>query len=65
MKKIFAVVFVMIAIVGCTKQGNTQATVSDGNGQGDVALVILNDGTKCAVIVGYSKGGIDCNWNGK
>jgi hypothetical protein len=66
-----------IAIVGCvlvTACGpsyvNTQ-TASDGSiyinnraGGGSITEVRLKDGTKCAVLIGYSKGGISCNWQG-
>lgn len=27
-----------------------------------VRMVTLEDGTKCAVLIGYRKGGIDCDW---
>lgn len=59
MKKIIALVCVLV-LAGCTN--NTEQIVSDGGGSGGVKLIVLSDGTKCAVIVGYAKGGIDCNW---
>lgn len=30
-----------------------------------VELIVLEDGTKCAVYSGYSKGGLSCNWSVK
>lgn len=48
--------------VACSKQGDTQATISDGNGVGDVVLVHLKDGTRCAALIGTYKGAIHCDW---
>jgi hypothetical protein len=36
--------------------------VSGADGKGEVKLVVLEDGTKCAVLIGYNKGAITCNW---
>jgi hypothetical protein len=40
----------------------TQAKVSNAWGNADVKLITLNDGTKCAVLIGYGIGSINCNW---
>ena len=58
----------MIALVGvlissCAKsEGEKQAFVYDGFGSGEVHLITLEDGTRCAVLIGFSKGAIDCSW---
>ena len=36
--------------------------VSGKDGSGEVKYVVLADGTKCAVLIGYQKGAISCNW---
>lgn len=60
--KFMIVMLVALVVTGCSKVGDIQATVSDGIGTGDVTLVMLRDGTKCAVLIGYSKGAISCDW---
>ena len=35
---------------------------SSGAGDVTVQLVEMSDGTTCAVLIGYKKSGIDCNW---
>lgn len=36
--------------------------ISDGRNDGTVQEIVLKDGTKCAVMVGYNKGAISCDW---
>lgn len=62
MKMLIVALATAAALAGCGKSGNTQAHVSDGYGEGEVKLVMLQDGTRCAVLIGYSKGGIHCDW---
>lgn len=37
-------------------------SVGGSGGEAEVKVVTLDDGTKCAILVGYSKGAISCNW---
>lgn len=53
---------IMLLSAACGKQGDTQATISDGADKGDVVLVTLKDGTRCAVLIGLKKGAISCDW---
>jgi hypothetical protein len=48
--------------IGAAKHGQE---IGDGNGQATVALTYLEDGTRCAVLIGYSKGAISCDWQKK
>ena len=52
----------VLALSGCYNSGDTQAEVFDGMGAGEVKLIRLTDGTKCAVLIGYQKGAISCDW---
>lgn len=36
--------------------------VSSAQGSAEVKIITLEDNTKCAILVGYNKGAIDCNW---
>lgn len=60
--KLYLITLISFFAVACAKQGDIQAIVSDGNGSGDVALVHLKDGTRCAVLIGAYKGSIHCDW---
>lgn len=61
--KLYLISLVSLLSVACVnKQGDTQASVSDGYGSGDVVLVHLKDGTRCAALIGYYKGAIHCDW---
>ena len=64
MKTTLITILVLLVTAGCSK-GQTQAEVSNGFGSADVKLVELKDGTKCAVMIGARKGGIDCDWSSK
>ncbi len=58
-----AMAVVVLILAGC---GNSPGQdVTDGMGSGRVTMVRLDDGTRCAVLVGYSKGAIDCDWQPK
>jgi hypothetical protein len=57
-------------LFGCDVGKTEQQRQDDGStylkgasASGSVQLVELSDGTKCAVLIGSSKGGIDCEWN--
>lgn len=72
--KIFALLllfFGLYLLCGCssgvehtqTDTGHHGTTVSNGYGHGTIFLVVLEDGTKCAALVGEYKGAIDCKWD--
>ena len=50
MKKLIFVVTALLA--GCTSRGAID----------DLKLITLNDGTKCAVLLGPNAGSISCDW---
>lgn len=60
MKK-FSLILVpfLVLLSSCTNSDNVSTAASFAGG-GLVKIVILDDGTKCAVTM--PKGGIDCNW---
>jgi len=55
---------IAVAIIsGCAVSSpGTEIQVSEGLGSADVKLVKLSDGTKCAILVGYNKSSIACDW---
>ena len=60
-----------LLVAGCTggpaevaQEPNGTVSVKNNEGFGSVTLVKLEDGTKCAVLIGYNKGGIHCDWKG-
>lgn len=59
---IIPVVIFILAVVPSKTAGKDALPVSDSFGSGDVQLVTLSDGTKCAVLIGMYKGAISCNW---
>jgi len=54
--------YILILLAAFAASGCEMGDVSDGMGSGDIKMYTLPDGTKCAVLIGYSKGAIDCNW---
>lgn len=59
----YAMLFVLL-LAGCGSKpdGVKSHYVSDGNCSGEVKLIVLQDGTKCAVLIGYYKAALHCNW---
>lgn len=51
----YIVIMTALFLAGC---GN----VSGVGGSADVIEYYLDDGTRCAILVGAYKGSIDCNW---
>ena len=48
-----------------TRTGSDGSTlISNREGAGSITEVRLEDGTRCAVLIGYNKGGISCDWQG-
>ena len=58
------IVLISFVVVAFTLPSDTikGKDVSGADGRGEVKLVVLDDGTKCAVLIGYAKGAITCNW---
>jgi hypothetical protein len=52
----------LVLLVGCSNEGYTptQRNVQGGN----IELVTLEDGTRCAVFDGFKAGGLSCDWEG-
>lgn len=59
--KSLAVVVLLLVLSGCNTSPGAQ-DVSSSSGRGEVKIVKLEDGTTCAVLIGYRKGAISCNW---
>ena len=56
-----------LLLAGCSYAPAETATginVTAGGGSGEVQEITLKDGTRCAVVMGYEKGAISCNWRG-
>jgi hypothetical protein len=61
-----------LLVAGCYSNGPSKAKVENNGsvsiesmgGSGTVDLVTMRDGTKCAVLIGYYKGAIHCDWRG-
>lgn len=53
----------LIFAVGCAPSAGTNLQdVSNSGGSGSVQEIYLKDGTHCAILIGYYKGSISCNW---
>ena len=53
-------------LMGCAGEAKVDkhnGTVSNGEAEAAITEYNLSDGTRCAVLIGYSKGAIDCDWN--
>lgn len=62
-----ALLVTVLALVGCSQGHPPQPSangiaVSNGDGQAEIQVVTLRDGTRCAVLIGYRKGAISCDW---
>lgn len=76
MKKIAATLMAAGLIFGLASCSNVVSVqdnesgivVKTDEGEGSVKIVQVPDGAssvKCAVLIGYSKGGISCDWSAK
>jgi len=57
---------IVTALAGCSYAPEETATgisVGAAGGSVEVQEVRLKDGTRCAVIIGYEKGAISCDWS--
>lgn len=64
MKYSILLTFVLLAGCGSSEFKTNGSTVMGAGGSANVQEVVLSDGTRCAVLVGYQKGAISCDWNG-
>lgn len=66
MKALIAVIAASL-LVGCAARDNdpSRQSVAGAGGSGEVKEVFLSDGTRCAVVIGYYKGAITCDWQGE
>lgn len=57
---------VVLILVGCNNQSENLPDgiieASTPMYDGEVTEVTLKDGTRCAVLLGYNRGGISCDW---
>ena len=60
--KVIIVLAAAIMLSSCDQGPAPILTVSDGGGSADVKIITLPDGTRCAVLIGYSKAAISCDW---
>jgi hypothetical protein len=54
-----------IILLGACSPNIAGLDITDGNGSARIAMVRLEDGTKCAVLIGSNKAAISCNWINK
>ena len=50
----------LCCLCSCTTQG--AKNIGGSGGSAEPKEIMLSDGTKCAVIVGYGKAAISCGW---
>lgn len=58
-------VLVAMSLTSCgldQKQVSNGVEVSAGGSSGGIQEIKLSDGTRCAVLVGYNKAALTCNW---
>jgi len=71
MEKKILVAMMLVALaplflIGCEQgtKGAHRRQVDGGfmKGSAEVNMITLEDGTKCAVLIGHRRGALDCNW---
>lgn len=64
MRKLILVVLVFLVVVVTVARETQkyQPDVPSGSWTGNITVVYLEDGTKCAVYTAPFKGGLSCNW---
>lgn len=61
MLRLCACSVVVLLITGCSPAPDAVGT-GGTKWRSDVTVITLKDGTKCAVLEGIGRGGIDCDW---
>ena len=63
-KVIATIVLVSLSLTGCGVGAPPATEVGGGfmKGSADVSIITLQDGTRCAVLIGDRRGALDCNW---
>lgn len=61
------ILIISLFLAGCSQElfpvkTSTGIKLSGSEGEALVQEITLNDGTKCATLIGYTKGAITCNW---
>jgi hypothetical protein len=53
-----------LSLTGCGVGAPPPTEVGGGfmKGSADVSIITLQDGTRCAVLIGNRRGALDCNW---
>lgn len=60
----FLLIVSLAVLAGCTATPSEDAqTVGGAGGSASVQEVRLSDGTRCVVVVGAYKAGVDCDWS--
>ena len=54
------VVLAPLSLIGCVDTSDIDGGFLKGSA--DVQLITLEDGTRCAVLIGHRRGALDCNW---
>lgn len=67
--KRYMIILVLIGLAGCKEQertvnGKDTVNIATDGYDAAVRMVTTTDGTRCAVMVGMSRGGISCDWDG-
>lgn len=63
MRRIFTALALAAALVLLAGCGSTPGVKALDTGAGQVRLVELEDGTRCAIYSAPYKGGLDCDWS--
>ena len=66
MRLLLAVLVCVALLAGCERAANPKSDgwmiVQDGQGSAGVREITLPSGLRCAVLIGYSKGALDCDF---
>jgi hypothetical protein len=63
--EILVAVLIIVVPAFCVYLFVANVAVAVKNTDKKVELIVLEDGTKCAIYSAYSKGGLSCNWSVK
>jgi|TARA_B110000211_G_C13974985_1_gene506708 uncharacterized lipoprotein NlpE involved in copper resistance len=56
------VILAPLSLIGCEQGTGAQVDGGFMKGSAEVNMITLEDGTKCAVLIGHRRGALDCNW---